>query len=346
MLARLGIPSDICSDRPDPSTRREVLSWRRARRLQPDALLIHYSHGSAFYRRAFSRPERKILVYHGITPSGYFRGVSPDHEAASRQGRDDLPQYRERVEIALAHSSFSAGELRESGFRNVSVLPYICWERLYAVEPDRSWADRYRRDGWVNLLSVGRIAPNKCLEDCLFVFDYFQRFVERRSRLFIVGRWDGNEAYLWRLQKLAGRLGVRDVVFTGVVPQPALLGLLDLADAMLCMSEHEGFCVPLVEAMRRGVPVFAYASTAVPETLRGTGVLFTEKRWPVVAEAIGLLLENHQLRQRVIAGERREAAYYSPEAALERLRQCLAAVGLAAGAGAERSRPAPALEEA
>ena len=297
-------------------------------RLKRDALLIHYSHASAACRRVLSAPEKAILVYHGITPPEYFRGTNKNIEEASRQGSEQLPDYAERAEFAVAHSNYSARELESAGFRNVVVLPYVLWEALYEVEPEQSLLDQYRGNGWINLLTVGRIAPNKRLEDCLFVFDYFKKFVERKSRLFIVGPWAGNEAYMSRLQKLVAKLGLQDVFFVGSVPQQTLIGFFELADAFLCMSDHEGFCVPLVEAMRYGVPIFAYASTAVPETLRGTGVLITERSWPVVAEAIGLLLADDDLRERVISEERQQAAFYSSDAARERLRCFLETVKL------------------
>lgn len=323
LFGSLGLDSYVWCDLADQPSAKHVRWCRRSAQLKGDLLLIHYSHGSGSYRRLLPHPERKILVYHSITPREYFVGTNTNSEEASRQGYAELPGYAERVDVAIAHSRYSARQLEQSGFRNVVVLPYVLYEPLYAVEPDRSLLDRYGRDGWVNLLTVGRVAPHKCLEDCIFVFDCFKRFVERKSRLFIVGSWEGTEAYLARLHRLVAKLGLHDVFFTGSVAQTTLMGLFKLADAYLCMSEHEGFGVPLVEAMRFDVPVFAYAATAVPETLHGAGVLFTEKSWPVVAEAIGLLLADGRLREQVISEQRRKAAFYSSEAARGRLRHWL-----------------------
>lgn len=334
----LGMRSTISCNRTDDPWARHVRPWSSVARVKWDALLVHYSHGCAVHARLLCGDSKVILFYHGVTPPEYFRGTSPRLEEASRQGAEELSRWAERAEHAVAHSHFTARELAAAGFRKVTVLPYVPYEPLYAVEPDRSVLDRYRGDGWVNLLTVGRVAPNKCLEDCLFVFDYFKRAVHRRSRLFIVGSWEGTEAYLERLLRLAARLGTQDVFFTGPVSQATLLGFLKLADAYLCMSEHEGFGVPLLEAMRFGVPVFAYAAAAVPETLRGAGVLFSEKSWAVVAEAIGLLLADPDLRAQVISEELQQAAHYRFEAARDRLGSFLESVGILEPAGAENER--------
>ena len=215
-----------------------------------------------------------------------------------------------------------------AGFPRVEVFPYVPYEPLYAVEPDESLTRQYAGDGWVNLITVGRIAPHKCLEDCVFAFDHFKRNIVRRSRLFVVGSWSGTEAYVARLERLISRMNLRDVIFTGAVRQCELIAYYRLAHAFLCMSEHEGFGVPLVEAMRYEVPVFAYASTALPETLRGAGVLFAEKCWPVIAESIGLLLSTPAWRQELIARQLEAAEHYSLPAARDRLFALLGGIGL------------------
>ena len=328
LLTSSGIESYISGQLADAPAATEVRPWSRAARLTCDAVLIHYSHSSPHYQRVFACDLPKVMVYHSITPAEFFRGTSMDLEQASQQGLEELARYSGQVVFALAHSTFSAQELEHAGFRNVVVFPYVLDERLYAVDPDKALVGRYGGDGWVNLLTVGRVAPNKCLEDCILIFDYFRRVVESKSRLFVVGRWQGTEAYLARLRKLVALLGVEGVYFTGPVTQSTLMGYLKVAHAFLCMSEHEGFGVPLVEAMRHGVPVFAYASSAVPETLRGTGVLFQEKRWPVIAEAVGLLLADEEHRRNVIAEQGRQAEFYSEEAAAGRLRACLGKLNL------------------
>ena len=219
----------------------------------------------------------------------------------------------------MGHSRFSTQELTELGFPHVEVLPYILLEGLYAVEADPTVLDCWGSDGWTNLLVVGRVAPNKCIEDCIFVFDYFKKFFDSRSRLFIVGNWQGTEGYLVKLRRLVADLGLEDVRLTGPVQQQVLVAYYRLANAFIYMSEHEGFGVPLVEAMRYGVPVFAYASSAIPDTLRGAGVLFKEKAWPTIAESIGAVMSDKDYRNRIVSEQVRQATYYSSAAARERV---------------------------
>jgi glycosyltransferase involved in cell wall biosynthesis len=154
-------------------------------------------------------------------------------------------------------------------------------------------------DGRRNLLFVGRIIPNKKVDDLIRVFALYQRG-DPRSRLLLVGDTRGHERYYDRLRELVEQLGVRDVVFTGHVDDDDLLAYYRVGHLFLCLSEHEGFCVPLQEAMHFGLPVVAYDAGAVRETLRGGGVLLTEKRPEVVAELVSRILSERDLRERVL----------------------------------------------
>lgn len=330
VLSDIGLESEILCDLADTSLHARVRPWSKATAQAARLTIVHYSHGSKSIQRVFASSEPKVLLYHNITPAKYFQGTHPNLVRASELGRQQLAGLANRVEIAVAHSTFSANELREYGFSRVEVVPYVALEPLLPVEPDRGVMDRCSRDGWVNLICVAQVAPHKCIEDCLFVFDYFKRFVCPKSRLFVIGGWAGTEAYRERLRRLVDALHLSDVVFTGQVSQESLVAYYKSAHAFLCMSEHEGFCVPLVEAMGYGVPVFAYAATAVPETLRYSGVLFPEKEWPTIAEAIGLLLADQRLCAQVVAEQREQLPYYSRSACQERLRELLASLGVTA----------------
>jgi glycosyltransferase involved in cell wall biosynthesis len=330
VLSDIGVDSEILCDLADTSLHGRVRPWSKNRARASHLTIVHYSHGSKSIQRVFASSEPKVLLYHNITPAKYFRGTHSNLVRASESGREQLAGLANRVEVAVAHSTFSANELRQCGFPRIELVPYVSLETLGQVEPDRDVMDRCRRDGWVNLICVAQVAPHKCIEDCLFVFDYFKRFVFRKSRLFVIGGWAGTEAYLERLRRLVNIMQLSDVVFTGQVSQESLIAYYKSAHAFLCMSEHEGFCVPVLEAMRYEVPVFAYAAAAVPETLRYSGVLFPEKDWPTIAEAIGLLLADQRLRAQVVAEQREQLPYYSRSACQERLRALLASVGIAA----------------
>jgi glycosyltransferase involved in cell wall biosynthesis len=166
-------------------------------------------------------------------------------------------------------------------------------------------ARRLYDDGRVNVLFVGRIIPNKRIEDLIGVFALYQRHVEPRSRLLLVGDYRGHERYYDRLQERVRRLGADEVVFTGHVDDDDLRAYYSAGDLFLCLSEHEGYCVPLLEAMAFGLPVIAYDAGAVAETLRGGGILLREKRPEVVAELIGRVHEDPALRAAVLGTQER-----------------------------------------
>jgi glycosyltransferase involved in cell wall biosynthesis len=156
-------------------------------------------------------------------------------------------------------------------------------------------------DGRVNILFVGRIIPNKRIEDLIRVFAVYQRWLEPRSRLLLVGDHRGHERYYDRLREMVRDLRLDEVVFTGHVDDDELMACYSVADLFLCLSEHEGFCVPLLEAMTFGIPVVAYDAGAVAETLRGGGVLLKDKRPEAVAELVQLLRVDPALRRSVLA---------------------------------------------
>lgn len=304
MLCGMGIESRILCHLADVALQSRLHKWSRAKAEEADITILHYSHGSRYVDEVVCTSEPKALIYHNITPAEYFRGTHPNLELASRMGRLQLRELANRIPVAAAHSNFSAEELRQVGFSKVKVIPYVVFEELYHLQPDPAVLSLCRQEAWTNLICVAQVAPHKRIEDCLFVFDYFKRQVRRQSRLFVIGGWGGAAAYMERLKRLIARLGVEDVIFTGQTTQEALTAYFQTADALLCMSEHEGFCVPLVEAARFGVPIFAYAAAAVPEIMNGSGILFETKEWPVIAESIGLLLSDDRLRAEVVASQR------------------------------------------
>jgi glycosyltransferase involved in cell wall biosynthesis len=166
-------------------------------------------------------------------------------------------------------------------------------------------------DEWVNVLFVGRVIPNKRIEDLVRVFHAYKTLYNPKSRLLVVGSQGGFEKYVAMITGLIGRLGTRDVHLTGHVTDAELAAYYDVADVFLCASEHEGFCVPLTEAFHARVPVLAYAAAAVPSTMDGAGVLY-EDRDPVhVAALVDAVASDRALADRIVAGQ---------DAALDRLR--------------------------
>ncbi len=262
-------------------------------------LLHHFSLGSKASRTAFALPDRMALIYHNITPPEYFVGV---HRQLARQcfrGRRELRAYADRCDLALGDSEFNRQDLEALGFHRTAVLPVVPDFSHLACEPNRLLAGTFD-DEWTNVIFVGRVIANKKIEDVIRSFHAYHSLFNSRSRLLIVGAYSGFERYLTQLQHLAGALGNAHVHFVGHVSNEELVAFYEIADLFLCASEHEGFCVPLVEAFYEEVPVLAYAATAVPATMDGAGVLYSDKTPLKVAALMDGLLSNASLRERIV----------------------------------------------
>jgi glycosyltransferase involved in cell wall biosynthesis len=158
-------------------------------------------------------------------------------------------------------------------------------------------------DDWVNILFVGRVIPNKRIEDVIRSFHAYKQYFNPRSRLLLVGSSGGFEMYLSMVQQFSASIGATDVHMLGHVANEELAAYYEIADLFLCCSEHEGFCVPLVESFHMGVPVLAYAATAVPETMDGAGILFTNRHPLHVAALVDAVMNDRALQDRIIDGQ-------------------------------------------
>jgi glycosyltransferase involved in cell wall biosynthesis len=290
---------------------------------EDDLLLAHFG---LVYSRAVvgwlrSIPGRKVLVYHNITPSQYFAGINRVASESARGGREQLDVLCEIVDAGWGDSAYNARELTERGWTRVGVLPIVFEPRRYAVRPDQRVLGRYR-DG-LNVLYCGRIAPHKRIEDLVLVFYALNRRVQPDSRLLLVGSTRGMAAYADYLRDLVAELGLTEVVFAGHVSTAELVAYYQRAQAYLSMSEHEGFGVPLIESMHFGVPIVAFDSAAVPETLGGAGMMIKRRDYGSIAELIALLAEHEDLRSRIVARQRERLQAFSPGRVQERLRLLL-----------------------
>ena len=276
----------------------------------PDNLLIHhFSIGSRASRVAYALPDRMALVYHNITPPQYFVDIHKPLIRLCYLGRRELALYKTRCDLALGDSEYNRQELEAIGFPATGVLPVVPDFSHLAGPANFMHAGQFD-DGWVNILFVGRMIPNKRIEDVIRIFHAYKTWFNPRSRLLLVGAHSGFERYLSMLYEFIADIGASDVHFLGHVTNEELTAYYQLADAFLCASEHEGFCVPLVEAFHMGVPVLAYAATAVPATMDGAGLLYDTKDPLQVAGLIDTIVGNDSLREQVVAGQ---------DAALDRL---------------------------
>ncbi len=277
--------------------------WEYREVSSPDTVcLYHFSIGSAAGRLIHGAPDRLVVIYHNITPARFFLGFHPHLAGLCHHGRRELEAFAERTELALGDSEFNRRELEQAGFRATAVLPIVLDLPLYE-RPVSAVMRRLYDDGRVNVLFVGRIIPNKRIDDLIRCFAVFQKWLRPHSRLLLVGDYRGFERYFDRLNELVRELRLSEVVFTGQVDDDELYACYRLADVFLCLSEHEGFCVPLQEAMHFGLPVIAFEAGAVRETLRGGGLLLQDKSPRLVAEVLDQLTRGTALRRAVLASQ-------------------------------------------
>jgi glycosyltransferase involved in cell wall biosynthesis len=262
-------------------------------------LIHHFSIGSRASRIAYALPDRMVLVYHNITPPEYFIDVHPLLVQQCFLGRRELHFYASRCDLALGDSEYNRQELAAAGFPRTGVLPVVPDFSHLAGPPNYMQAGTFD-DDWVNLLFVGRIIPNKRIEDVIRWFHAYKKWFNPRSRLLLVGSHTGFERYLAMVHRFVASLGAMDVHLLGHVSNEELVAYYEIADLFVCASEHEGFCVPLMEAFHMGVPVMAYAAAAVPATMDGGGVLLADKDVAVVAPLIHEIATNRDLRERIV----------------------------------------------
>lgn len=300
-LRGAGYESEIIVETADPRLEHLTTDYRDiVGHVDADDLLIHhFSLGSRASRTAFALPCRMALIYHNITPPEYFLGVHPQLVRQCYHGRRELTAYRNRCDIALGDSEFNRQELDALGFSPTDVLHVVPDFSHLSGVPDSRILDAYD-DACTNILFVGRMIPNKRPDDVIRSFAAYKALYDPSARLILAGSYGGFERYMVQLRTLVAALGVQDVHILGQVTNEALTALYDVADLFLCASEHEGFCVPLIEAFHKRVPVLAYASTAVPATMDGGGVLYDHKDPYRVAALMHALVANHDLTDRVV----------------------------------------------
>lgn len=265
--------------------------------------LYQASTGSAIAELLRDRPEPLLLSYHNITPSHHWERWEPAVAQELDIAREQLASLAARCSHAIADSAYNEAELIEVGYRSTSVAGPLVDPMAGAESEDplvSDWLSSWRRRGGPVVLFVGRLAPNKAQHDLVKAFALYRAHYEPRARLCIVGS-AASPRYAEAVTDFVGRLGLSDVVdLPGGVSGEELLSYYNNADVFVCLSEHEGYCVPLIEAMHHCVPVIAYRSSAVGETVGGGGLLLTHKDAPRVAAAIHRVVSDSGLSKALV----------------------------------------------
>lgn len=324
-----GYETEIWALNIDPRLEKEADTFPANPSLYDEDVLIYHGAISSPLNAQFpSMKGRKVLIYHNITPPHFFHGFDNGAESSCKLGLEEMQAMAasHQIDYCLAVSEFNKKDLLRLGFTcPIDVCPILIPFEDYDAAPDSEWI-RMLDDEKVNLLFVGRGSPNKKQEDVVSAFYAYHMCFNPQSRLILAGSW--MESYRASIEAYIKRIGLKigldgDVVITGHVSFSAILSCYHVADVFLCMSEHEGFCVPLAEAMYFQIPIVAYASSAIPETLNQSGVLLNKKSSLETAYSVHRLIENIEYTQRIIQSQNRRLADFSRESVVETLNQTL-----------------------
>ena len=307
LLRGLGHESEIFALTIDEGLEDEIRPFSDPAARRGDVTILHYALHSPMTAALASLDRGRVVHYHNVTPAAYFAPYDSAMARLAVLGRRELKTLVGHVDLALGVSEFNRRELEDLGFSATGVLP-IAVDTARLTGPARCPAiEQLLDEELVNFLFVGRIAPNKKIEDHIFMAEHYKRYVDAYYRFIFVGRYDAVPQYYAMIRALISKFKMLEerFIFTGPVPDAELACYYQHAAVYISMSEHEGFCAPLVEAMATDVPILAYSAAAVPDTLGGAGIQFAPKDLEQVAELAGALAFDDGLRANVIAGQRR-----------------------------------------
>ena len=313
--------SDIYALQIDEELRGDVKPFADSESRRGDVTILHFAVPSPMSEAFTALPHKRVLQYHNVTPPHFFAPYHAEIFRIATLGRQELTGLVGRVDIALGDSEYNRYELETLGFENTGVMPIIVDVDRLKHEPRLPAMERVLKDGLANILFVGRIAPNKCLEDHIRLAEHYKRYVDTEYRFIFVGRTDAVPRYYAAIRQLTVAYGMPEerFLFPGQVSAAELITYYRTAHAYVSLSDHEGFCVPLIEAMAADVPVLAYGAAAVPETLGGAGLCFTPKDLEQAAELLGILVYDDKVRAQVIKGQRKRVEAFSPMAVADQV---------------------------
>ena len=324
VLTRLGYENYIVAINISKKVKGRAISINKFVSNPNDIFIYHMSIGNEISEYvASANVKKKLMVYHNITPAHFFNGISPLN-VPCKNGRDELVKLARCIDFAICDSDYNKQELDELGYKATATLPIVFDKSEYLyVDPTEKIIEKYGDDGYTNIIFVGRIAPNKKQEDIIQSFHLYNKYINSKSRLFLVGAVVTTEAYMDAIKNYIIENKIENVIFSGHVSFPDIIAYYNVASIFLCESEHEGFCVPLLEAMTFDVPIIAYQSSAIPYTMGGSGIIFKEKNHPLVAELINLVQTNNEFRQQIIQKQRERLEFFDIEKTKEKFAELI-----------------------
>ena len=310
-LRTKGCQSEIFAHLYHPKYADQIINYREYDHYsdKDNIIIFHFSIGSPVTRKFLRAPDKKVIIYHNITPHHFFLDYHRILAKDCYKGRIELKNLVGKVDLALGDSSYNEQELKDAGFANTGVLPLVMnFEKFH--RPIVPVLKELFDDGKSNILFVGRIIPNKMVEDVIKAFYLYQKHFNANSRLFIVGEYRGFERYLSALHNFTLKLGVKDVHFTGHIPDDELISYFKLSHLYLHMSVHEGFCAPVPESFYLNIPVIVFNTGAVKETMNDGGILVKKKDFISIAALMDKVLTDSILKEKILATQQKSLGKY------------------------------------
>ncbi|HMV41716.1 MAG TPA: glycosyltransferase family 4 protein [Leptospiraceae bacterium] len=296
----IGYDGEIFSENIGSKSNRLAAKYKSYTPRKGDCIIYHHSIHSSILEFVLNLDSPKVLIYHNVTPSYFFEPYDLKLTYYLKKGREELSELLGKFQLYFADSNFNKQELVDLGFENVHVLPIIYdFSRLPKKEIKKSKSTK-------DIIFVGRIAPNKKQDDIIKVAKVLKEYFLSDFRIHLVG-YCSKELELYRdeLKSLIDLFDLSDhVFFSDFINDDLLAEYYQNADLFLCMSEHEGFCVPLIESMYYEVPILAFDAGAVRDTLDGAGILFKTKDFPTICECIIKILSDKDFRDKIVEGQR------------------------------------------
>lgn len=324
-IKNLGYETSIYAENVQaPLSKKEAYSTDKMPDLTSDDIgIYHLSTGSKLTYEFAKLTCKKVIIYHNITPPVFFENYEETIRRINKWGLEGVAFLADKVDYCIADSDYNKKELIDMGYQcPIDVLPILIPFSDYEKEADISIVRKYQ-EGKTNILFTGRIVPNKNFQDVIRTFAYYKKYYDKTARLFLVGNQQNTPVYYEILKEYVAKLGVEDVYFTGHIKFNQILSYFRIADIFLCLSKHEGFCVPLVEAMYFNIPIIAAATSAIPYTLGNSGILVDEKDTLCTAGVIDRVIKDKQLREAVLTNQRARLQDFSYENVTKQFRVIL-----------------------
>lgn len=337
ILAGMGYQTQIFADHISP----EFESRARPRETYQDhgnnILLIHHAIAQPFHEWFFNLHDRRVMIYHNISPAHFFSEGSLQYEI-SKAGRQQLSLWQDKFAGSIAISEYNGLELERLGYQNIHTIPLVVdLKRFEIIQADQKILQQY--ENTFNLIFVGRIVENKCQHDLIHAFAALDR---PDTRLFLLGG-TSSPNYHQYLDTLISGYGLKDRIhFTGKVSDEKLWGYYQASHLFLCLSEHEGFGIPLIEASFAGIPVVAYGSSNIRSTLGKNGCIIQSKNAREVAAILSQLIENPEMRHRLIKSQQENLKRFHPDNLANMLAMLFGSLGFEMETSLHSFNPRPA----